>query len=216
MAELEAAAAAESSAGPSIPTSKLDFSGWTVDRMRVHLRELELQTSGNKAMLFERLTLHYAGVAQVKKGCSIARTAAAKVGGPPPPTFGANLKCADGGKYGHAGGDEKCSRNVVESTLARGKPLPAFKLTDISNDEAFATVHAMDGTCLQATATTVSKDKDKDVALAPAFAPATDTDVKDGASTQAPAKTQEASSSNTTVLPIDLTLNDVLEWDFVG
>ena len=97
------------------------------------------------------------------------------------------------------------TRNVVESTLARGKPLPAFKLKDFSNDEAFAPdfMHAMDGTCLQATATT-----------APAFAPATD--VKDGASTQAPAKTQEASSSNTTVLPIDLTLNDVLEWDFVG
>ena len=55
------------------------------------------------------------------------------------------------------------------------------------------------------------------MALAPAFAPATDTDVKDGASTQAPAKTQEASSSNTTGLPIDLTLNvNVLEWDFVG
>lgn len=102
---------------------------------------------------------------------------------------------------------------MVESTLARGKPLPAFKLKDFSNDEAFAPdfMHALDGTCLQATATTVSKDKDKDVALAPAFAPATD--VKDGASTQAPAKTQEASSSNTTVLPIDLTLN--LEWDLV-
>ena len=74
-------------------------------------------------MLFERLTLHYAGAVQVKKGCSIARTAAAKVGGPPPPTFGANLKCADCGKYVHAGGDEKCDlyKDMVAYTEARAK-----------------------------------------------------------------------------------------------
>ena len=53
--------------------------------------------------------MRYHGVAQVKKGCSIARAAAAKVGGPVPPTCGVNKRRADCGKYGHVGGEKVCS-----------------------------------------------------------------------------------------------------------
>ena len=66
-------------------TSKADFTKWLADDMRAHLRELGLQTSGKKGEMAERLRLHYMGIAQVKKGCSIATTAAHKVGMAQPP-----------------------------------------------------------------------------------------------------------------------------------
>ena len=70
------------SAAPRPTTSepiqrKPDFKAWKNYELQAHLRELDLQVTGKRDILIERLEGHYAGVAQVKKGCSIAKTAAA-------------------------------------------------------------------------------------------------------------------------------------------
>ncbi|CAK0792797.1 unnamed protein product [Prorocentrum cordatum] len=101
------AAPRPSAAPKDIPTTP-DFRAWKQCELKSHLGELGLQTNGKKEILIERLEGHYSGKAQVKKGCSVSRTAAAFADGTSTRAPGENIKCADCGKYGHRGGDKLC------------------------------------------------------------------------------------------------------------
>ena len=94
-----------------------DFKSWNGDKLREHLRELDLQTSGKKEKLIERLEGHYEGICQVKKGCSIARHAGDIIGlNLTTLPKGSNIKCGACGLYGHMGGDPDCE--MYADTLA--------------------------------------------------------------------------------------------------
>ena len=85
-----------------------DFTEWKVYELKKRLNELNLQVSGKREILIERLMGYYAGISQVQKGCSTARTAGATCSGTSVGMRGENIKCADCGKYGHHGGDASC------------------------------------------------------------------------------------------------------------
>ena len=115
-----AAGATEAAPPPRTPTEAgPSFEGWTCDVLRQHLRELGLQTAGNKALLVERCRGHYSGQSQLAFGCSLARASASQPGQSTARAPGSRLKCRDCGKYGHAGGDRACELFGQRSTAKR-------------------------------------------------------------------------------------------------
>ena len=98
-----------------------DWHTWTCDRLRCHLRDLGLHSSGVKKMLIERLEGHYGGIAQLKAGCSTARLPPVPLGLEQPRIIGDVQKCGVCGASGHVGGDRQCPLTVP---AARARPMP--------------------------------------------------------------------------------------------
>ncbi|CAK0892878.1 unnamed protein product [Prorocentrum cordatum] len=105
-------AAAAAAQEEFIPTEI--FGEWKAYELKKRLNELNLHVSGTREILIERLVGYYAGIAQVKKGCSTSKTAGALCSGTSVGLRGENMKCADCGKCGHHGGDMKVYKQIQE------------------------------------------------------------------------------------------------------